>query len=202
MSGFYPPFEGAELPDGGFSIVYADPPWSYSDKTCNGGVGFEYLTMPLDEIKALPVPDLVAPDAVLFLWVTYPFLREGLELIDAWGFTYKSIGFQWVKTKGEKTFCGLGRWTRGNTEPCLIATRGKPRRAADAGAPASVRQLVFWEDSEIVTAPVQRHSAKPPEVRDRIVTLMGDLPRHEMFARSPTPGWWTFGDDPNLEVDR
>lgn len=191
------PFTG--LPHGEFSIVYADPPWAYSDKSCNGGIGYEYSTMSYADIAKLPVGELATRDAALFLWVTYPFLQEGLDLIKAWGFEYKSIAFQWVKTKGEKTFCGLGRWTRGNTEPCLLATRGKISRAAQSGPPASVRQLVFWE-SEILTSPLTRHSAKPPEVKDRIVQLMGDRPRIELFARERTPGWWAWGNDPALDV--
>ena len=89
-------------------------------------------------------------------------MREALFLIDAWGFTYKSIAFQWVKQNrsGNGYFFGLGRWTRGNTEPCLIATRGKPKRVS-----ASVSQLVV--------SPLQQHSRKPDEVRNRIVELMG-----------------------------
>lgn len=182
----------AGFPPGPFSVIYADPPWAYSDQKCNGGVGAHYPTMRYDQIARLPVDHIASRDAVLFLWTTYPFLAEGLDLIEKWGFTYKSIAFQWVKARGEKAFVGLGRWTRGNTEPCLLATRGKPHRQAQSGPSASVRQLVFEEQTLI--SPVGKHSAKPIEVRDRIVQLMGDIPRIELFARERAPGWESWGN--------
>ena len=118
------------------------------------------------------------------MWATYPMMREALFLIDAWGFTYKSIAFQWVKQNksGNGYFFGLGRWTRGNTEPCLLATRGKPQRVSN-----SVSQLVV--------SPLREHSRKPDEVRDRIVDLLGDVPRIELFARQATPGWDCWGNE-------
>lgn len=105
-------------------------------------------------------------------------------MIKAWGFTYKSIAFQWVKENrsGSGYFFGLGRWTRGNTEPCLLAIKGKPRRVS-----AGVSQLVF--------SPVRRHSQKPDVVRDKIIELMGDLPRIELFARSGADGWDCWGNE-------
>ena len=111
-------------------------------------------------------------------------MKEALKVIEAWGFTYKSIAFQWVKQNrsGKGYFFGLGRWTRGNTEPCLLAVKGKPKRIS-----ASVGQLVF--------SPLRRHSQKPDEVRDRIVELMGDLPRIELFARETAPGWDSWGNE-------
>lgn len=113
-----------------YEVIYADPPWRYSDRKCNGACEFHYETMKLEEIKKLPIPQIADKNCVLFLWTTYPMLREALELIEAWGFTYKSIGFQWIKKNksGKGWFFGLGRWTRGNTEPCLIAVKGKPQR--------------------------------------------------------------------------
>ena len=140
--------------------------------------------MSIEKLCALPVADLAAPDSALFLWATFPQLPEALRLIEAWGFTYKSIAFQWVKQNrsGNGFFFGLGRWTRGNSEPCLIAVKGKPKRIS-----ASVGQLVF--------SPLRKHSQKPPEVRDKIVELMGDLPRIELFAREAAPGWDAWGDE-------
>jgi N6-adenosine-specific RNA methylase IME4 len=179
---------------GGYSVIYADPAWSYQDRGCNGAAELHYPTMSFEQLAALPVSRIAARDAVLFLWATYPKIEEALALIPKWGFTYKSIGFQWVKTRGEKAFLGLGRWSRGNTEPCLLATRGKPKRVS-----ASVSQLVFWEP-EILTAPVTRHSAKPPEARDRIVELMGDLPRIELFARQRAPGWDAWGNETTSDI--
>lgn len=187
---------------GRYQIVYADPPWRYQDKGCNGAAEGHYPTMSLEKICQLPVPKLAAPDAVLFLWATYPMIREALQVIEAWGFKYKSIAFQWVKTYQPKSdgssqpFFGLGRWTRGNTEPCLLATRGKPKRVAN-----DVGQLLLTPGDELLVSPVTRHSAKPPETRERIVKLMGDLPRIELFARERPPGWAVWGRDvPPLPV--
>ncbi len=178
-----------------YPIVYADPPWAYSDRGCIGAAEAQYHTMTFDEIAALPVPALAARDAVLFLWATFPKMEDALRLIPAWGFKYKSIAFLWVKTKGGKPFFGLGRWTRGNAEPCLIATRGHPHRVS-----SSVSQLDFSAPEETFDSPVSRHSAKPPAVRDRIVELMGDLPRVELFARDAVPGWDRWGNEVDPSV--
>ncbi len=184
---------------GGFPIIYADPPWSYQDKACIGAAETQYGTMRPEAIRALPVAQLAAKDAVLFLWATYPKIEEALALIPAWGFTYKSIAFQWVKYyKGGTPFFGLGRWTRGNTEPCLLAVKGKPKRIHN-GVSQLIESIDDDFDGAVLQALVGRHSAKPPEVRDRIVTLMGDVPRLEMFARSPTPGWDVWGNE--VETD-
>lgn len=169
-----------------YNIIYADPPWRYKDRKCNGACESHYETMALDDIKHLPVSRLANDNCVLFLWATYPMLAEALEVIKAWGFTYKSIGFQWVKRNksGKGWFFGLGRWTRGNTEPCLIAVRGKPKRANN-----SISQLIM--------EPVGRHSAKPPIVRDKIVHLLAgeNSPKLELFARSAVDGWDCWGNE-------
>jgi N6-adenosine-specific RNA methylase IME4 len=104
-----------------YSIIYADPPWSYRDKGCNGAADPHYGTMKLKDICALPVSKIAEKDSVLFLWATYPMLKEALQVIEAWGFTYRTVGFQWIKQNrnGKGYFFGLGRWTRGNTEPCF-----------------------------------------------------------------------------------
>ncbi len=176
------------FPNKKYSIIYADPPWSYSDSGCSGAAAEQYETMKIEDLKNMPVNPagggIAADDCVLFMWATYPKMQEALDLIEAWGFTYKSIAFQWVKQNrsGNGYFFGLGRWTRGNTEPCLLAVKGKPKRIS-----ASVGQLIF--------SPLRRHSQKPDEVRDRIVELMGDLPRIELFARSTAPGWDAWGNE-------
>lgn len=134
-----------------YEVIYADPPWQYADRNCNGSAEQHYRTMPLDAIKALPVSQIAADDAVLLMWATWPLMPEAMELITAWGFKYKTIGFNWIKRNRSDCgfFFGLGRWTRGNAEPCLLATRGKPKRVGNA-----VSQLIF--------EPIGRHSAKPP----------------------------------------
>lgn len=167
-----------------YKVIYADPPWMYRDNKCNGACEEHYNTMPINDICDLPVKKIADKDCVLFMWVTYPKLAEGLKLIEQWGFKYKTIGFQWVKTypkSTEKFVFGLGRWTRGNTECCLIATKGKPKRVSN-----SVSQLII--------APLGKHSAKPPETRDKIVELMGDVPRIELFSRNIVEGWDCWGN--------
>lgn len=128
--------------------------------------------------------DLAAPDSALFLWATFPQLPEALRLIEAWGFIYKSVAFVWLKKnkKADSWFYGLGFWTRGNAEICLLATRGHPKRQA-----ANVHQFII--------SPIEAHSKKPDEARDKIVSLMGDLPRVELFARQTLPGWDVWGNE-------
>lgn len=178
-----------------FSVIYADPPWSYDDKSKHrGGAERHYRTMGIDWIASLSIKDLAADDSVLFLWVTWPQLREGLRVIESWGFTYKTIGFLWVKKYRQTDmfkptdFWGMGHWTRSNTEPCLMGIRGKPKRAS--GGVHSVIEAV-----------PRKHSAKPPEVRDRIVQLCGDLPRVELFAREPAEGWQIWGNEVESDIE-
>lgn len=177
--------EHIPFPNKKYSIIYADPPWSYADKNCIGAAEAQYHCMNVNDICALPVKDIAADNCALFLWATYPMLKEALKVIEAWGFTYKSIAFQWVKLNrsGFGFFYGLGRWTRGNTEPCLLAVKGKPSRNSN-----SVSQLIF--------SPVGRHSQKPAETRDRIIELMGgDHSCIELFARETAEGWDSWGDE-------
>jgi N6-adenosine-specific RNA methylase IME4 len=169
-----------------FGCILADPAWTYVDKALAGdrGAGCKYPVMTDMDIMALPVEDIAADDCVLFLWATMPKLQEALNTIDAWGFTYKTNAFTWVKKAGTGTWLlGMGRWTRANAELCLLATRGKPSRM-DAGV-----------NSIIETVGRDRHSRKPSETRDRIVRLCGDVPRVELFAREPSPGWVSLGFD-------
>lgn len=187
---------------GGFPVIYADPPWAYSDAGCIGAAEHHYRTMANGDIARLPVWDLAAADAVLFMWGTYPKIAELLELGKAWGFTYKSIAFQWVKRyKGGDPFFGLGRWTRGNTEGCFLFTKGKPRRVSN-----KVFQLIDTVEDlggvQILDAPVGRHSAKPAIVREKIHELMGaDSPSIELFAREPAPGWECWGNEVGSTVE-
>ena len=167
-----------------YNIIYADPPWSYNDKKCNGACELHYTTMKIADICNLPISEIADKDCTLFIWTTYPMTEEVIRVIKAWGFKFKSIGFQWIKLnkKNGKPFFGLGRWTRGNTEPCYIATKGKPSRIAK-----DISQLIF--------APIGKHSEKPPIVRDKIVKLMGELPRIELFARQYADGWDCWGNE-------
>lgn len=170
-----------------YGIIYADPPWNfrvYSAKGAGRSAERHYPTMSIDDIRALPVDKLAAKDCTLFLWITFPTMQEALSVVEAWGFTYKTVAFVWVKQnkKSPGLFWGMGYWTRANVELCLLATRGHPKRQC-----AGVHQ--------VISAPVEEHSKKPYIVRDKIITLMGDLPRVELFARQTTPGWDVWGNE-------
>jgi N6-adenosine-specific RNA methylase IME4 len=149
-----------------------------------GAVHNHYHTMRLNEIKSLPVGDIAEKDCAIFMWATFPMLREALETIEAWGFKYKTVAFVWAKQNRNSPswFWGLGNWTRSNAEICLLGTKGRPERIS-----ASVHS--------IVVSPVGKHSEKPPEVRDRIVQLMGDVPKIELFARKQAEGWDAWGNE-------
>lgn len=176
-----------------YSIIYADPAWSYNDKCHSGkrGAGYKYTVTGTDEIAALPVAQIAAPDSTLFMWATFPMIADAFKVMAAWGFGYKTAAFVWVKTNKvnvETDFFGMGNWTRANAEVCLLGVKGKPKRIN-----AGVRQ--------VIRRPIMGHSEKPPEVRERIVELMGDLPRIELFARSITPNWDCWGNEIESTVD-
>jgi N6-adenosine-specific RNA methylase IME4 len=176
-----------------FGVIYPDPPLAfetYSEKGKQRSAERHYDTWSLEQIKALPVGQLAADDCVLLLWVIWPALGDVLDVIRAWGFEYKSIGFVWVKTTPHTTAItldgaglhwGMGYATRSNSEACLLATRGSPRRL-DAGV------------HSVVMTPVGEHSEKPEEVARRIERLYGG-PYLELFARRPREGWTTWGNE-------
>jgi N6-adenosine-specific RNA methylase IME4 len=179
-----------------YRVIYADPPWTFATFSRKGkgrSPEAHYDCMTLDDIKALPVAEWAADDCALLLWTTDPLLEKAFDVIRAWGFTYKTVGFYWAKlNKGNgklvfderSFFTGLGFWTRANPEPCLLATRGKPKRRS-----ADVRKLVV--------SPRREHSRKPEEVYDRIEALC-EGPYLEMFARSSRPGWDSWGTEAGL----
>ena len=146
--------------------------------------------MTLDEICALPVSRIAADDCVLFLWATYPKLKEALLVIEAWGFTYVSAAFVWLKQNrvADTWYYGLGFWSRGNSEICLLAKRGKPRRQSNR-----VHQFIISH--------IEQHSKKPDVTRDKILQLMGDLPRVELFARKKTDGWDVWGNEVECDIE-
>ena len=179
------------FPDKKYKIIYTDPPWQYNDKALAGNRGAEckYHVMSLEALRDLNVPSIADTDCVLFIWGTWTHINEIQQVIEAWGFQYKTVGFVWLKTYPniEKFFIGMGNCTRSNTEYCLFATKGKPKRI-DAGI------------SQIIKSPVRQHSKKPDEVRTKIVKLFGDLPRIELFARTKIHGWDTWGNDQKLNL--
>lgn len=197
-------------PRDGYGAIHADPAWQFQLWSTKG-MGRSpdgqsraaqrqnrpenhYKTMPLADIKALPVGSLAARDCVLFLWCVNPLLPQAIEVGEAWGFEYRTIAFVWAKLRREgstrhklheetwhKLFpMGTGYWTRANPELCLLFTRGKPKRLS-----ASVRTLLI--------APRREHSRKPDEARARIEKLVAG-PYLELFAREPAPGWDAWGN--------
>ena len=170
-----------------YKVIYADPPWQYrvySKKGQGRSAENHYHTMNIDDIRSLPVADIADDDCVLFLWITFPCLKEGISVMESWGFTYKTCGFNWVKRNKKKDtyFMGVGFWTRSNSEVCLIGTKGHPKRVSKAV-------------SQICDGRVMAHSKKPDEIRQRIVELCGDVPRIELFARETADGWDCLGDE-------
>lgn len=172
-----------------YPIIYADPPWAYRDKRDKhprlcGGARVHYNTMDTKNISDLPVASLAADNSMLFMWATFPNLEEALKVIKAWGFTYKTLGFSWIKTNKNngKPFFGIGYYTKSNCEVCLLGVRGKPIKISNSV-------------SSVVISPKESHSKKPSIVRDRIVQLCGDIPRIELFARESVPGWDCWGNE-------
>lgn len=171
-----------------FSCIYADPPWQYkvySKKGQGRSAENHYRTMSKEDIYSLPIESIAEKDCILFLWVTFPCLLEGLEAINRWGFKYKTLGFCWVKRCKKQThkwFWGLGFWTRANPEICIIATRGNPKRISKGV-------------HSVIDTPIEEHSKKPDIVRQKIVELIGDVSRIELFAREEYPGWMCLGNE-------
>ena len=171
-----------------YQVIYADPPWSYKDKRnknpkMSGGALAHYQTMDIEAIKLLPVKNICSEDCILFLWVTFPQLQEGLDVIKAWGFKYKTLGFSWIKTnkKNGKPFFGIGYYTKSNCEVCLIGIKGKPIKASN-------------NVSSVVISPREQHSKKPEEVRNRIEEFVGGGRNMiELFARQSADRWDCWG---------
>lgn len=163
-----------------YNIIYADPPWTYADMKWRDPSMWwiSYPTMSLQEIKCLPIHNISEKDCWLFLWATMPLLKEALEVWESWWFRYITCAFTWVKKnpKWEWIYSWLWHWTNWNAELCLFFKKWSPSRHAK-----NVKQICL--------APRWKHSAKPSEIRDRIVSLMWDLPRVELFARDKVE-WW------------
>lgn len=178
-----------------YELIYADPAWTYRDK-CNAGergAGYKYDLMSLDQICALPVADIAADDCLLAMWWVPPMPGEALEVVKSWGFQLKTMkGFTWHKlTKNGKSHFGMGNWTRANTEDCLFATRGRPKRRS-----AGVRQFIEEiEHDDYLNESIGRHSEKPAEARRRLELLLGEVQRIELFSRQRFPRWDAWGNE-------
>ena len=158
-----------------FPVVYADPPWLYDfQESHSREIENHYPTMPIEDICAMPLTDITTPDAVLFLWATSPKLPQAIQVIESWGFTYKT-SFVWVKDK-----IATGYWCRGQHELLLVATKGAPPTPAPAD-----------RHSSVINAPRGEHSVKPVEVYEIIEAMFPTLPKIELFCRGNNRPLWT-----------
>ena len=175
-----------------FDVILADPPWQYTSKSVapNREVTNHYSTMPTDDICNLPIEEKAAAHCALFLWATWPLLPDALQVINTWGFTYKTIAWVWVKSKqsGMGFFWGMGGYTRSNSEPCLLAFTKELSVASH-----SIQSLIY--------SPVRKHSQKPDDQYRKIEALYPDRNYLELFARRKRQGWSSWGNEVQSDVD-
>ena len=175
-----------------YKIIYADPPWKYVKLNCYEKKGVNnkvYDRMEIEDICNLDVESIADKDSLLFLWTTAPFLQKAFRVIESWGFKFVTIAFVWIKTYSNgNAITGMGRYTRSATEFVLLARKGKGVIREDT----NVHQLIYSN--------LSKHSEKPKEIRDRIVNLVGDVPRIELFSREKVKGWDCFGNEVDSDV--
>ena len=175
--------EAAALPrvDGGWTVVLADPPWRFasnSEARPGRNARRHYQCMTVEKIAALPVREIVAPAALLLMWVTVPFRHRADEVVRAWGFRSKSE-IVWIKSR-----IATGYWARNRHEVCVVATRG--------GFPCP-RPALFADS--VIEAPTREHSRKPDQIQEVLDARLPDARRLEMFARRSRPGWTAWGNE-------
>lgn len=178
-----------------YNIIYADPPWKYNSRANHktrfrGGACGHYDLMTMEEIKSLPIPEIADNNCALFMWCTFPYLKDQIKLFKHWGFKYKTVGFTWIKLNSlnKKPFFGVGYYTKSNAEVCLLGIKGKMTPIDNS-------------ISSVILAERREHSKKPDEVRNKIVKLFGDLPKIELFARQYTDGWDVWGNEVNSDLE-
>jgi len=187
-----------------YDVIYADPAWKYGSKELYGDKNKEgkrenrfrkleriYDTMSLAEIKQLPVKNMIGKNAACFLWVTDSHLKEGIEVLESWGFKYKTVAFNWIKkTNKGNTYVNFAPWTLKSSEICLLGMRGTMGKLKSDN---TVRQLIEAERT--------KHSKKPKEARERIEQLFADVNRIELFARKNYVGWDAWGNEVEVCTD-
>jgi N6-adenosine-specific RNA methylase IME4 len=185
------------LPPGPFGCILADPPWGFRTYAGTDEVptlaADPYQTMSLDEMKALPVEASAAPDCLLVMWVISSHVPQALELAEAWGFSFRSLGPVWVKASSPDQLemwgdapisdLSMGYWFRQQSEIALVFGRGSPERLS-----CGVRQVIW--------APRREHSRKPDIAHERVEALVAG-PYLEMFGRTPRAGWTVWGNETN-----
>lgn len=176
-----------------YNIIYADPPWcsDYHSGGLKNGRGLarqHYSVLETKDIKSLPVSKIKTDDSICFMWATFPCIKSALETMEAWGFRYITVAFTWVKQnkKSDSLYWGMGNYTRANAEICLVGV--------SKGFKAK-KQIVSRKVHSVIISKVQAHSQKPDEARERIIQLLGELPRIELFARQHADGWDCWGNE-------
>lgn len=194
------PFKG--LRHKGYRAILMDPPWKYltwSKKGAGRSPDNHYPTMTVDELKALPVRDVAAKDCVLFMWVIDSHVQIAFELLAAWGFKYKTIGFYWAKTnKDGSWFMNTGHWTRANPESVMECYLGDTEQEVERAFLSTIGHPSRREDGKnvrrLIVSPRMEHSRKPEETHRRIEALV-DGPYLELFARRPYGEWTVWGNE-------
>ncbi len=173
-----------DLPLFRYGLIMADPPWSFDNWSKAGEAKnpkAHYDCMSMSDIMGLPVSHWAATDCVLWLWATNPMLREAFEVLESWGFTFKTAGHWSKKTASGKQAFGTGYILRSAGEPFLIGTLGRPSTARNVRS--------------VVEGRIREHSRKPEEGYAAAERLCGDVPRLDLFSREPRPGWDSFGNE-------
>lgn len=166
------PFQDKE-----YQVLYADPPWRYDfSRTDNRKIENQYPTMSLEDIKSLEIP--TSENCVLYLWATAPKLLEALDVMKAWGFTYKT------QAVWDKEIIGMGYWFRGQHEILLVGTKGK------ISPPEQNKRI-----SSIYKEKRSKHSKKPDYIRNMISEWFPNKLKLELFARENTDGWDVWGNE-------
>lgn len=189
------------FPDKKYQIIYADPPWSYSNRMYSSNktdhhraITRAYDVMSTNDICRLPVRQITHDNCACFMWTTDSHLPDALEVMENWGFKYKTIAFVWNKKElSGKQVCYMGQWTMKGSEICLFGTKGKMTQYLVA---RNVRQLIEAKRDRT------KHSKKPQEVREAIVKMFGSIPKIELFARQKIEGWDCWGNEVNAEVNK
>lgn len=180
-----------------YQVILADPPWKYNSRANHktrfrGGACGHYDLMSTKDICNLLVGELADPNGcVLFLWATFPMLEDALEVIKAWGFEYKTVGFTWCKLnpKSLTPFFGVGFYTKSNAEICLLATKGP------------VMKPVVNTVSSLILSPRREHSRKPDEQYERIEAMYPIAKKLELFARQKRSGWASWGNQIESDIN-
>ena len=178
-----------------YDVILADPPWEFlywvpgqGKKKASRAAEAHYPVMPTKKICEMDIP--ANDNAILFLWSVWPKLPDAIQVIEAWGFDYKTIGWVWIKAKrsGLGFFMGMGYYTRSNSEPCLLATRGSMPVARH-----DIQALIYH--------PVMEHSRKPDDQYRKIEALYPDMKYLELFARRKREGWDAWGNEIANDVE-